>query len=97
MWCDYAVENTSVIKDRDYTYDSANSRFVADDGVGSNKDLTDVRKYLAGAYYSIESDIELPGDYIGLGALAASTWTSTNYNCQYAFRGVIVGHNNNRH
>ncbi len=44
-----------------------------------------VRKYLASAYYQIGSNIELSTTFTGLGA----------YDSDYAFKGVIVGINNN--
>ena len=51
--------------------------------------LNAVREYLAGAYYWIDDDITLPAvTFIGLGA---TKWDTVNdYECPYAFRGVIV-------
>lgn len=85
MWC--ANKNTHAV----YHYDGSN--FVLADGTGP-KSLAVVRTYLAGAYYSISAtSIELPADFAGLGAPV--DWsTTTNYECPYAFRGVIVGNRN---
>ena len=91
MWCAYVLDNTDAVKDRVYTYTAGT--FTADDGSGKTKTLEDVRTYLAGAYYSIESSIELDAGFVGLGSFT-DAWTDTNYECKYAFRGVIVGNNN---
>lgn len=48
-----------------------------------------VRKYLASAYYQITQNIELSEDYVGLGVAGDDTTGI------YAFRGVIVGKNEN--
>ncbi|MBR1422264.1 MAG: hypothetical protein IJ571_02315 [Ruminococcus sp.] len=48
-------------------------------------DINDVRKYLASAYYQIGTSITLGSTFTGLGA----------YDSEYAFKGVIVGLNNN--
>ena len=48
-------------------------------------EINDVRKYLASAYYQIGNSIELSSTFTGLGA----------YDSEYAFKGVIVGLNNN--
>ena len=45
---------------------------------------TQVRKYLAGAYYLIDGDITLGSTFVGLG-------DTTSSNPEYAFRGVIIG------
>ncbi|MBR6918170.1 MAG: hypothetical protein IKN38_08305, partial [Clostridia bacterium] len=86
MWCDNRTTHT------EYAYNESLTEFVPTTGSG-NKGLNDVRKYLAGAYFSIATDIELPVDYIGLGTVG--DWSSaTDYDCPYAFRGVIVGGRN---
>ena len=82
MWCDN--KNTHA------TYTYSGGSFVNDSDAGDAKPLDDVRAYLAGAYYSIASEIELPTDFVGFGGSLAD-WTATDFNCQYAFRGVIVG------
>lgn len=48
-------------------------------------EINDVRKYLASAYYQIGNSIVLTSTFTGLGA----------YDSEYAFKGVIVGLNNN--
>ena len=48
-------------------------------------EIKDVRKYLASAYYQIGSNITLTTTFTGLGA----------YDSEYAFKGVVVGLNNN--
>ena len=48
-------------------------------------EINDVRKYLASAYYQIGTNITLTSTFTGLGA----------YDSEYAFKGVIVGLNNN--
>lgn len=83
MWCDN--KNTHA------TYTYSGGSFVNDSDAGDTKSLANVRAYLAGAYYSIASEIELPADFVGFGGGLAD-WTATSgFNCQYAFRGVIVG------
>lgn len=64
-----------------YTFDT--STFTSDNG-GANRSNADVRRYLAGAYYAITNDIELPAEYEALGQASAS-------NPEYAFHGVILG------
>lgn len=65
-----------------YTFDGS-ATFQHPTDSTKNKSLTDVRKYLAGAYYSLSSDIELSGsNFGGLGS---------SIDDDYVFRGVIVG------
>ncbi|MBO5576699.1 MAG: hypothetical protein J5956_10455 [Ruminococcus sp.] len=65
-----------------YTFDGS-ATFQHPTDSTKNKSLTDVRKYLAGAYYSLSNDIELSGtNFGGLGSSSAD---------DYVFRGVIVG------
>ena len=96
MWCDFVNDSGAALKDRTYQYNGTN--FVEIDGNGNpvsggkTIDPDRVREYLAGAYYSIEADIELPADFVGLGALKAGT-SDAGYENKYAFRGVIIGHN----
>lgn len=67
-----------------YTFNGSDT-FLHPTDSSKNKPLTEVRKYLAGAYYSISNDIELSGTgFNGLGN------SSTD---DYVFRGVIVGNN----
>ena len=53
----------------------------------SSGDLNTVREYLAGAYYKITGNINLPASFPGLGAVDDF---GESYACQYAFRGVIT-------
>ncbi|MBO4692774.1 MAG: hypothetical protein J5659_00055 [Clostridia bacterium] len=86
MWC------TSLSTHAVYTYNGTN--FVLKSDGSDPKTLEVVRTYLAGAYYSITAaEIELPATYVGLGSL--TDWSNTtDYECKYAFRGVIVGNRN---
>ena len=74
-----------------YNDDSNNITYTYTDASGKTYiwNGSQVRKYLASAYYQITRDIELSEDYIGLGV--AGNDTTGNY----AFRGVIVGKNEN--
>lgn len=72
----------------EYQYTFGTSTFTSSNG-GADQTNENVRRYLAGAYYSIRSDIELSDDYEALG--------QTSYlNQEYAFRGVIVGYDDVR-
>ena len=53
-------------------------------------DLDAVREYLAGAYYKITASIKLSATFPGLGAVSENAYATT-YSCPFAFRGVIVG------
>ena len=66
-----------------YLYTFGTSTFTSDDG-GADRSNANVRRYLAGAYYAITNDIELPAEYEALGQASAS-------NPEYAFHGVILG------
>ena len=65
-----------------YTYTDASDTTYTWNG-------SQVRKYLASAYYQITQNIELSEDYVGLGVAGDDTTGI------YAFRGVIVGKNEN--
>ena len=67
----------------EYKYNFGTSTFSSSNG-GADQTNANVRRYLAGAYYLIKEDIELPANYESLGQ-------TTNTNPEYAFRGVIVG------
>lgn len=65
-----------------YTFNGSNT-FRHPTDSSKNKTLTDVRKYLAGAYYSLSTDIEISDtNFNGLG---------NSSNDDYVFRGVIAG------
>lgn len=65
-----------------YTFNGSNT-FLHPTDSSKNKTLTDVRKYLAGAYYSLSTDIEISDtNFNGLG---------NSSNDDYVFRGVIAG------
>ncbi len=84
-----------------FTYDSGSGKYKhdfttksTDPGTGEEIttvvrtvtwEINDVRKYLASAYYQIGTSIVLTSTFTGLGA----------YDSEYAFKGVIVGLNNN--
>ena len=80
MWC--------ANKESHAKYSLDNGYFKAAGKPDLPKDA--VRKYLAGAYYVIDSTdpITLHGSFPGFGALDSSV---SNYNNPYAFRGVIKG------
>ena len=81
MWHD-ANENEN---DEVFTYTSGN--FVCSPYSYSS---ADVRKYLVGAYYSIESsEIELPSSFSGI-----SNCNDNNSTNDYTFHGVIIGNGN---
>ena len=84
QWCDPATDDDTSEHKTFQLNTASNPQFAN----GSTLyDRNAVRKYLAGAYYLIESgNITLPSDFSGLSAGTAET---DNYN--YAFRGVIVG------
>ncbi|MBP5312436.1 MAG: hypothetical protein J6112_06360, partial [Clostridia bacterium] len=65
-------------------YNFGASNFTSSNG-GTARSNANVRRYLAGAYYVITTDITLPNDYVPLGQ------TDSNSNTQYAFRGVLIG------
>ncbi|MCR4644914.1 MAG: hypothetical protein K5695_05835 [Oscillospiraceae bacterium] len=83
-WCDPATGTT--VDHKVFQLNAAATYFVN----GSTSYTREaVRKYLAGAYYRIEtSSLVLPADFSGLGV---GTSESDTYN--YAFHGVIVGEN----
>ena len=68
-----------------YTYNFNTSTLTSSNG-GDPFSRNDVRRYLAGAYYSITAETAekrtLPTNYVALGAVSEA---------QYAFRGVILG------
>ena len=65
-----------------YTFNGSDT-FLHPTDSSKNKSLTDVRKYLAGAYYSLSTDIEISDtNFNGLG---------NSSNDAYVFRGVIAG------
>ena len=66
-----------------YLYNFGTSTFTSSDGY--SQATTDVRQYLAGAYYVITRDITLPNNFVSLGV--------SGNNAQYAFRGVLIGRN----
>ena len=69
-----------------YAYNFGTENFTSSTG-GSAITNPNARRYLAGAYYVITKDIELPNDYVALGTV------DNNNNPQYAFRGVLIGRN----
>jgi len=72
-------------KDNDSTYSFDGTNFT--DG-STTYTQNAVREYLAGAYYKLERNIELPDTFAGLGAVNSDF---SNYECAYAFRGVVDG------
>ncbi len=96
MWCDFVNNSNAALQDRTYQYNGTNFVEIDDNGdpvpSGKTIDPDRVREYLAGAYYSIETDIELPADFVGLGAMKSGS-SDAGYENKYAFRGVIIGHN----
>lgn len=54
----------------------------------SSPTISQVRQYLAGAYYMIDGDITLPSSYYALGSQNAADSADSP---KYAFHGVIVG------
>ena len=95
MWHDTSGET-----DRVFTYKTVGgtTKFYAGNNDEYSFTADQVREYLAGAYYSILGSftIETSSDYPGLGNV--SDWNtsshSTNFECKYAFRGVIIGNGN---
>ena len=67
----------------EYLYTFGASTFTSSNG-GADVSNDNVRRYLAGAYYAITDDIELPADYEPLGQTTAA-------NPEYAFHGVVLG------
>ena len=74
--CDYT--GTTYTK---YLYNFGTTNFTSSNG-GASQTNTNVRKYLAGAYYVITKDITLPKTYASLGSVSSA---------EYAFRGLIIG------
>ncbi len=75
-------------KANDATF-SYNGSVFASGTTATTYTFDQVREYLAGAYYSIAADIVIPdANFNGLGAVNTDY---TNYECKYAFRGVILG------
>ena len=69
-----------------FTYDTSLGKYKHEHSSGTVYwEINDVRKYLASAYYQIGNSIELGTTFTGLGA----------FDKEYAFKGVIVGLNNN--
>ena len=73
--------DTETSKFRQYEMNGENIQYT-----GSGYDLDTVRQYLARAYYSLSSDIELESGFIGLGSNTNDSGTG-----KYYFRGVIIG------
>ena len=69
----------------EYLYAYGASNFTSSNG-GTARSNADVRRYLAGAYYAITCDIELPSDYQALGQT-----THESSHPEYLFHGVIFG------
>lgn len=78
-WCSTAGGENDCLL---FTYDSEIGKYKHDTVY---LEINDVRKYLASAYYQIGNSIELSTTFTGLGA----------YDSNYAFKGIIVGLNNN--
>lgn len=79
-WCD---DKTGKTKHKKYTYSSGS--YVCEGGTPLS--TTEVRTYLAGAYYKLGKNIELNSTYPGL-----SSFTSISTSNDFAvFRGVIDG------
>lgn len=77
--------------DNDATYTFNGTNFVHPDDNTKTHSKDAVRTYLAGAYYRIAANIDIPSSgFTGLGAVTDSV---SNYDCAYAFRGVIEGDN----
>ena len=86
MWCE-SDSASAAEKDYDYSYDGSSNFTETTQGGSHTKN--EVRAYLASAYYLINNNIAIPSTgYLGLGAVNESNDT---YNGPYAFRGVIVG------
>ena len=87
-WCNNKEECAIFKYNKD---DSNNITYTYTDASGTDYTWngSQVRKYLASAYYQITQDIELSEDYIGLGVAGDDTTGI------YAFRGVIVGKSEN--
>lgn len=84
-WC---MDNSGVNTCNLYEYVSGDDIYRYTNGsVTKTWAVDDVREYLAGAYYQIEQTITLDNTFTGLGALDSSG--------KYAFKGVIVGINEN--
>lgn len=81
-WCDDKKKCTV------YTFDGTDT-FVHPTDTSKNKELSDVRKYLAGAYYYLSTDVEFGANsgFEGLGGYSSNSEVE-----DFAvFRGVIYG------
>ena len=90
MWCE---SDSSDAAEKDYDYNFNGTNFISSYTINETNyevshDKDEVRAYLASAYYLINNNITIPTGYLGLGAVNASNAT---YDGPYAFRGVIVG------
>ncbi|MDO5147906.1 MAG: hypothetical protein Q4D76_00770 [Oscillospiraceae bacterium] len=70
-----------------YIYDTSSTKFRPVDGDGNFTNTggytpTEVRKYVAGAYFKLADNIKLDSEYIGLG---------NTQNREGIFRGIIIG------
>lgn len=70
-----------------YKYDTGSTKFCPVDGEGNFTNTggytpTEVRKYVAGAYFKLADNIKLDSEYIGLG---------NTQNREGIFRGIIIG------
>ncbi|MGN0632879.1 MAG: hypothetical protein ACI4JW_03320 [Oscillospiraceae bacterium] len=70
-----------------YKYDNSSTKFCPVDENGeftgtNGYTLSDVQKYVAGAYFKITDNIELDNEYIGLGKTSST---------EGIFRGIIIG------
>lgn len=91
MWC---TSKTSGHTDDIYRFESGNPGegwFVKESNPSDKYAQADVRQYLAGAYYMVMNDVTIAeSGYHGLGFISRSS-DASNYECKFAFRGVIVG------
>ncbi|MBR5044233.1 MAG: hypothetical protein IKX66_02690, partial [Clostridia bacterium] len=69
----------------EYLYAYGASNFTSSNG-GTARSNANVRRYLAGAYYAITCDIDLPSNYPALGQT-----TQESSHPEYLFHGVIFG------
>ncbi|MBR1752193.1 MAG: hypothetical protein IJ740_15230 [Ruminococcus sp.] len=89
-WCSTGTDEQGKNIHSCYLFTNKNDRYEyyqneTDENPLYTWEVNDVRKYLASAYYQIGTSITLGSTFKGLGA----------YNSEYAFKGVIVGLNNN--
>ena len=79
---DYNYTSSSYTK---YAFNENASQVFVSSGTNTTYAKDIVRRYLAGAYYTITVDITLPDNYVPLGEAATDT------NPEYSFRGQLIG------